>query len=286
MNRTEFFGKLAGFDEVRLQKALWNLYWRGSAQMRERIEAELDPAERDRQKRAAQPVVDPETVLREVRDFVDLARAGSYMAGDRRVSPRERTRWRFTLQRLVKESQQALQAEDIAPGATAVELLVDLACEMSMYDYFRSEDSVAAARFVVSDVVALLWARLRDVYGFAGFAERAAPQLLRWESRHGWTRIGDGPVRERETTLAEVLARTLSAPDMWTGFAEAYLRALDGVAAASSGSGNRRRRGGWNAAERSGQLAEWNSLLATKLAGSDTDDVLERLTRRPALRSS
>lgn len=283
MDRSEFFGKLAGFDEVRLQKALWNLYWRGSAQMRERIEAELDPAERDRQKRAAEPVVDPETVLREVRDGVDLARAGSYMAGDRRVSPRERTRWRFTLQRLVKESQQALQAEDLAPGATAVELLVDLACEMSMYDYFRSEDSVAAAQFVVSDVVALLWAKLRDVYGFAGFAERAAPQLLRWESPHGWTRLGEGRVSERETTLAEVLGRMLSAPDMWTGFAEAYLRALDQVAAARSRSNRRGRRGGRNPAERGRHLAEWNRVLAARLAGSDTEHILERLTRHPAL---
>jgi hypothetical protein len=32
---------------------MWNLYWRGSAQLRERIEAELDPAEAVRQKRAA-----------------------------------------------------------------------------------------------------------------------------------------------------------------------------------------------------------------------------------------
>src|SRR5436309_163945 len=41
MNREEFFGKLAALDEERLKKALWNLYWCGSATMRERIEAEL-----------------------------------------------------------------------------------------------------------------------------------------------------------------------------------------------------------------------------------------------------
>jgi hypothetical protein len=39
MNRDEFYAKLAGLDEERLQKALWTPYWRGSAQMRERIEA-------------------------------------------------------------------------------------------------------------------------------------------------------------------------------------------------------------------------------------------------------
>ena len=43
MNREEFFAKLAACDEERLKKVLWNLYWRGSAAMRERIEAEVDP---------------------------------------------------------------------------------------------------------------------------------------------------------------------------------------------------------------------------------------------------
>jgi hypothetical protein len=43
MNREEFFAKLATLDQERLKKALWNLYWRGSVTMRERIEAELTP---------------------------------------------------------------------------------------------------------------------------------------------------------------------------------------------------------------------------------------------------
>lgn len=43
MNREEFFSKLTGLDEERLKKALWNLYWRGNATLRERIEAELEP---------------------------------------------------------------------------------------------------------------------------------------------------------------------------------------------------------------------------------------------------
>jgi len=126
----------------------------------------------------------------EVREFVGLARSGAYVGGDRRVSPSERTRWRFTFQRLVTDAHGALQAEDVGTASTAVEELVDLACATREYDYFRSEDPVEAARFVVSDSVALLWGKLRDQYGFAGFAERAAPQLIRWESRYGWTRSG------------------------------------------------------------------------------------------------
>ena len=42
MNREQFFDKLATFDEERLKKALWNVYWRGSAVIRERIEFEVD----------------------------------------------------------------------------------------------------------------------------------------------------------------------------------------------------------------------------------------------------
>src|SRR6266542_5388757 len=102
MNRDQFFAKLATLDEDGLKKALWNLYWRGSAATRERIEAEIEPEPRDRTKRTPTAPVDPQWVLGEVREFVKLARSGAYMGGDRRVSPRERTRWRFTFQRLVR----------------------------------------------------------------------------------------------------------------------------------------------------------------------------------------
>ena len=45
MNREEFFAKLAALDEAGLKKALWNLYWRGTAAVRERIEGEIVPGE-------------------------------------------------------------------------------------------------------------------------------------------------------------------------------------------------------------------------------------------------
>ena len=101
MNREEFFGRLATLDEQRLKKALWNLYWRGSAAMRERIEAEIDPDQHGHSRHPSKEPADPEQLLAEVRDFVALARSGAYMAGDRRVSPRERSRWRLTFKRLV-----------------------------------------------------------------------------------------------------------------------------------------------------------------------------------------
>ena len=81
----------------------------------------------------------------EVDDFVSLARSGAYMGGNRQVSPRERSRWRFTFKRLADEAQDALRAEDAGPAASALEQLIDLACEAHDYDYFRSDDPVAAA---------------------------------------------------------------------------------------------------------------------------------------------
>src|SRR5205807_81924 len=133
MNREEFFGKSAALDEERLKKALWNLYWRGSATMRERIEAELDPSP---PKRASRPVVDP-------------------------------------------------------------------------------------------DAVEQVWDRLLRAEGFARFSARAATQLVRWESRYGWTRRGWGSIPEQEASLASVLARRLEVPDMWVTIADGYLDALD-----------------------------------------------------------
>jgi hypothetical protein len=101
---------------------------------------------------------------------------------------------------------------------------------MRAYDYFRSENPVEAARFVVSDAVALLWGKMREHYGFSAFAERATPQLIRWEAKYGWTRTGWGRVSEKETSLASVLARLLPVTDIWIGFTDCYLDALDQVA--------------------------------------------------------
>ena len=185
MDREEFFGKLAPLDKERLRKALWNLYWRGSAAMRERIEAELDPEAQVRRQRTANRVVNPDSALREAQEFVALARSGAYIAGDRRVSRQERSRWRFTFQRLVADARDALLSPEGVPiGAAAVEQLIDLAHEAKDHDYFHSEDPVEAARFVVSDAVALLWSRLIGEYGFARFAERAAPQTAALSEWH------------------------------------------------------------------------------------------------------
>lgn len=132
--------------------------------------------------------------------------------------------------------------------AEALAQLIDLACATRGTDYFRSEDPVTAAGFVVSDAAAELWAAIRRRHGFQRFAETAAPQLIRWESSSGWTRYGDGPVAAKETTLAVVLAGLLKVPDAWAGFAEQYRHAL-----------------GSHAPSR-GALAEWNRMLAEHLA--------------------
>jgi hypothetical protein len=284
MNREQFFGQLARLDEQRLKKALWNLYWRGSAATRERIEAEIDPDQQDRGKRRSKEPADPQQLLAQVGDFVALARSGAYLAGDRRVSPRERTRWRLTFKRLVAEAQDGLRAQDAGAAEAAVEQLIDLACETRDYEYFHSEDPMEAAGFVVSDAVALLWAELQAHYGFASFAERAAPQLIRWESRHGWTRSGWGRVSQKETSLASVLAQMLPAPDMWVGFNDRYLDALDRLARDDAARSNHAwRPRGQDRDRRTAALAEWHRLLLDRLIGSEAENRLDRLTRHPAL---
>ncbi|MCW2685328.1 MAG: hypothetical protein JWR37_218 [Mycobacterium sp.] len=264
MDREQFFGVVSELDQDHLRKVLWNLYWRGTANMRERIEVELASGGHARPPRPAKAPADPETVRKDVADFVALARSGAYLGGDRRVSPRERSRWRFTLKRLAAEAQDAMRAEDAEPAASALEQLIDLACEARAYDYFRSEDPVAAAGFVVSDAAGVLWASVWERHGFQVFAETAAPQLIRWESRYGWTRYGEGAVAAKETSLAVVLARMLRVPDTWERFAEQYVLALDGLCERGA---PKRQVSRFD--ERSEALAEWHNLLLTHLADAE-----------------
>ncbi len=278
LNRDEFFDKLSVLGEAELKKALWTLYWRGSASSRERIEATIDPSATQPAAPSTRAAMDPELVLAEVTEFAALARKGAYLAGDRRVSPRERTRWRLTFRRLAAQAQDALRGDQVELAVAAVSVLIDVACEARDVDYFRSEDPVEAARFVVSDAVRALWMRTREEGG-ARFAERAAEQLLRWESEYGWTRRGDGWVAARETSLARILADLLVVPDLWGAVAHHYLQALD-QAPTGRGDGHPRRRGRQQRAE---DLREWNAMLIERLVGSDHEDLLDRLVIHAAL---
>lgn len=294
MNREQFFTKLAPLAEADLRKALWNLYWRGNAQLRERIEAELQPPEVKRRPRAPAPPADASLVLIQIEEFAALARAGAYIAGDRRVSPKERTRWRFTFRRLVADARDALRADGdtFATAASAMASLLDFACELRGGDYFRTEDPIEAAKIVISDEVAVLWSRIRDHAGLPGFAEQAAPQLLRWESKYGWTRTGWGAMREKETALARVVERMLPVPDAWDLFADHYLVALDEITAGEIAPHPRRSRpwdptdsADWRRKERTRNLAEWHGLLLERLADGDESGAgrLNRLVNHPAL---
>ena len=139
MNRTEFFDKLSGLDEQRLKTALCNVHWRSAAPVRERIEAELQPTPAGLARRPAAAPVNPNTMRDEVIQFVTLARSGSYMAGDRRVTPRQRTQWRTEFSRLVDDVRKALRAPEPDPAADALEQLIGLARATKDYDYFRSD---------------------------------------------------------------------------------------------------------------------------------------------------
>ena len=286
MNRDEFYAAIAPHDDARLRKVLWTLYWRGSAQLRARIEDELRPQERPKAG-SKKELPDPDAVLDEVTTFAELAKAGAYMGGDRRVHHTERSKWRHTFRRLVADALAALEADDPAPAQRAIGKIVDLACDMRRYDYFHSDDPVEAAKFVVSDAVAALWESVLRHDGPAGFASRVPGQLIRWEADYGWTRRGYGQVAEKETALAVPLARLLATPDMWRTFAESYLEALD----AAGRAGPKRPRTGYGSfdearyqrRERTDDLAVWHEMLLERFTGTPEDDLLDRLVASPAL---
>jgi hypothetical protein len=226
-------------------------------------------------------------VLDEVRTFVGLAKDGAYMAGDRRVHRTERSRWRLTFRRLAGGALAALHAEDPGPAQQAVAEMVDLACEMKSHDCFHSDDPVEAAKFVVSDAVAMLWESVLRHGGFAAFARRMPEQLIRWESAYGWTRRGYGQVAGKETGLAVPLARLLTTPDMWRTFAESYLDALDAAGRADPGRpravyGSFDQTSYWRG-ERARDLAAWHEMLLDRFAGAPEDELLDRLAASPAL---
>lgn len=284
MNREQFFGKLAALDDQRLKKALWNLYWRGSAAIRERIEAEIDPDQHDHGKRPSKELVDPQLLLGEVADFAALARSGAYMAGDRRVSPRERTRWRLTFKRLVGDAEKrpTRPGRDCRGDRTGAADRPGLRSTQLRVLSFRGPHGggrvcgIGRGRAAVGQAaspVRVCWLRA---------TRRAA--AIRWESRYGWTRSGYGRVGEKETSLASVLARMLSAPDMWVGFTDRYLDALDRVTHDDSARPSRT----WPPMDRSrdrrtADLAEWHCLLLDRLVGSEAEDRLDRLASHPAL---
>ena len=156
MSREQFAAAMAGLGEDELRKALWTVYWRGTAAVRERIEDILSPQAPGTARQTALQAPDPDQVLTAVQEFTGLVRSGAYLAGSRAVRPKERSQWRFTFRRLLAESRAALAAQDPAGGETALTQMIDLSCEFRGHDYVRSQDPIEAAAVVVSDEIAVL----------------------------------------------------------------------------------------------------------------------------------
>lgn len=117
--------------------------------------------------------------------------------------------------------------------------------------------------------------------GCGGLADCAAPQLIRWKRRYGWTRFGEGWVAERERSLAEVLAPMLADTDAWGTFAAAHVRALDGLATIPGASATvTRRANGHN------NLAQWHAMLLERPVDMEYEPLLDDLAAHPALPGS
>lgn len=295
MNREQFTAATAGLGEPELRRALWTVYWRGTAAVRERIEEIITSDAGGTTRRAVPAAPDPDEVLAAVQEFTGLVRSGAYLVGNRAVRPKERSQWRFTFRRLLADSRAALAAEDPTGGEAALAEMIDLACQLRDYEFVRSEDPIEAAAVVVSDEIAVLWRHLLEHRGFAGFAARAAEQFLCWEARYGWTRSGWGKISERETRLSEVLAGLLTVPDTWVTFTQHYLQALDGLAPPPPMQPPARGRGRSYEAEHhrralEGRLARraetmigWHLLLLDRFVGTEDEPLLDSLAGHPAL---
>lgn len=280
MNREEFFAHVDSVSADGLRRALWTLYWRGTAAFRERIKEELQVARGAPRPTKKPPTVDPEFVADEVDEFCRLAYAGAYIGGSREVSPKERSRWRLTFRHLFQQLSRVIADGQLDAGAAPLEQLVDLACQMTDYDYFRSEDPIEAAKVVISDQVQLLWLASLKHEGFAKFAHRSAPQLIRWERPHGWTRTGYGETARREVTLASVLQEMLGSGDAWFEYADAYVRALDQLPCKPR---DRKRSSISNRVEapreRARRLRGWHELLLDSLFERERGDGLKPIRR-------
>lgn len=301
MNREQFYAATAKLGEAELRKALWTVYWRGTAAVRERVEDAITPTSEVATRRKAPEIPDPSLVLMDVQDFTGLVRSGAYIAGNRAVRPKERSKWRFTFRRLLADSRAALAADDPADAETALTEMIDLARDLSDHDYVRSEDPMEAAAVVVSDEIAVLWRHLLDRHGFAGFAAQAAEQFVRWASHYGWTRSGFGKTAERETQLADVLAGLLTVPDTWVTFTRHYLTVLDGLAplppvpsstreegrssgpAGSYQAEQRRRELHFHRTQRTATMVGWHLQLLERFAGTEEEPLLDRLADHAAL---
>jgi hypothetical protein len=110
---------------------------------------------------------------------------------------------------LIDDASRAVSAGDLDRGRRALEALIDLACECQRHEYFHSDDPVAAMRLVVSDKVKLSWLAALEHEGFPAFVRRATPQLIRWETRYGWTRGGFHAICEHEVPLVDVVAEIM-----------------------------------------------------------------------------
>lgn len=269
-DRTQFFRTTSGFDRDDLEKMLWTLYWRGDARTRERVEELIDPS----QVTVTAPTPpSAEVVRRNVKEFAALARAGAYLARDRRVSPKERTRWRFTYKDHFAQSFAALSAgtgEEIRPAVEAVSTLITLACETEGFDYFRSEDPIEASKVVISEMVDQLWTGIGRALGPEELCRLSAVQIVHWERKYGWTRFGFGRTSEKESTLAEVLPRHLLTPDMWSSFTEHFIHELDTVAGKKSPSYG-------TVSARTDALEPLNKSLIERLHASGADDRIAAL---------
>ena len=126
MHKDEFHAKIAPLDKDKIKKILWELYWRGSKDLRQRIETLLDP---EKHKKRVPELPDREKLCKMssilllwqalVRTWPEVMRCLVM-------------RWLVTFGKLFKNTGLLLTHGDMEYGAPVMEKLIDLACETTL----------------------------------------------------------------------------------------------------------------------------------------------------------
>jgi hypothetical protein len=201
MDRDEFFKRLSRLDEERLEKTLWSLYRRGNAEVRQRIESQLERG-------PAAPPFGDELHVAKRGERLELRRvsgatpplAGAtptlHLGTARRELPRQRRRWRLTVSRLGQDTEVALQDDGREDRADEPVLLLELARDSREYELL-ADGSVDAPSVVVSDELSLLWSRPGIGLHWAKLGRQAMPPPVRREPSDGSRQIGAGRPRNK-----------------------------------------------------------------------------------------
>ena len=278
LKKKEFVEKLSKYKEKELREMMWKIYYRAPETVRVRVEDLLRTPDERKIFKEVQDNAHRKALEQEIEEFVTTVRKGHYKRYSRHVARKYRKRWRFVFKRLLDDSTKLAEKGDVEVGLMGLETLLDLAYESFWNNYFHSDDPMKSMKVVFSDRVSLLWRARLSLEGFRSFAKHAAIQLIKWDSRFGWTY--SETLKPKEAQLSHIVSSLIKGADAWLEFAEAYLDGLNQIynelkKKADEGVGKQWLRDRIRTYDI--KLSDWNEILITRLSESGEDEMIEKI---------